>query len=464
VRGEDRAEILALTRGFLSGETSAARFAASAQSVCARALGAHGSDEAERAALDALYDVASRHRARLADPSTHVFATDGEVETVARRTLDVLGASSPEPAAPPAAPGAAPVPGVRPGGRITIDPAAVVRNFRTLARLSRGACGAVVKADAYGLGIGTMAPALARGGCGTFFVALPQEGLALRALLPDAVVYVLGGTFGDPRPLLEARLRPFLSSLEALAEWPLEAPFALNVDTGMNRLGIHVAEAAEAARFLAGRGARPALVASHFACADVPGRPENAAQERAFARALAAFPDIPASFANSAALLTRPSAHFALTRPGIALYGGTAVAASPPLEPAVRLEARVIEVRQARAGEAVGYGAAERLARPSRLAVAAVGYADGYLRAAGGSGAAGGAPAFVNGVLTRLVGRVSMDVVTVDVTDAPCRRGDWVELFGPNVPLEQVARKAGTIGYELLTGLSRRAERRVGPL
>lgn len=466
MRGEDRAEIVALARNFLAGETSAARFAASAETACAKALGAHGADEAERAALDALYDVAARHRARLADPSTYVFATDLEVEAAARRALDVLGAPAepPPPLPVEAALEPAPVPGVPAGGRLTIDPAAVARNFRTLARLSRGACGAVVKADAYGLGIDAVAPALARAGCSTFFVALPQEGLALRALLPEATIYVLNGTLGEPRPLLEAGLRPFVSSLDALAEWPLEAPFALNVDTGMNRLGLTVAEAFEAAGILAARGGRPALIASHFASADVPGRPQNSAQEAAFARVRTAFPDVPASFANSAALLTRPDTHLALTRPGIALYGGTAVASSPPLEQAVRLEARVVQVREANAGEPVGYGGAERLARPSRLAIAAIGYADGYLRAAGGSGLTGGAPAFVNGVITRLVGRVSMDLVTVDVTDAPCRRGDFVELFGPHVPLEQVARKAGTIGYELLTGLSRRAERRYGPL
>jgi alanine racemase len=232
----------------------------------------------------------------------------------------------------------------------------------------------------------------------------------------------------------------------------------------MNRLGLSVAETLRTADALRARGVRPALIASHFACADIPSRAENTVQEAAFARARAAFGDVPASFANSAALLTRPSSHHELTRPGIALYGGVSAHAVAPLEPAVRLEATVIQVRRAAAGDPVGYGAAERLARPSRLAVASLGYADGYLRAAGGSDAKSGAPAFVNGVMTRLVGRVSMDLVTIDVTDAPCARGDRVELFGPNVPLEAVARRAGTIGYELLTGLSRRADRHYGPL
>lgn len=344
--------------------------------------------------------------------------------------------------------------------RLTIDPAAVARNWRHLAGLTSGECGAVVKADAYGLGIAAVAPALAAAGCTTYFVALEAEGHALRALLPESVVYVMNGVFDDPRAAIAARLRPFLSSPAALAEWPADAPFALNVDTGMNRLGVSVPEA----RALAADGAGPALVASHFACADTPDHPLNAEQETRFAAVRTAFPEVPGSLANSAALLTRLAAHHDLARPGIALYGAAAADGVAPLEPAVRLEARVIQVREAGRGETVGYGAAETLPRPSRIAIASCGYADGYLRAAGGSDIAPGAPAFVNGVATRLVGRVSMDLVAVDVTAAPCARGDWIELFGANVPVDAVASRAGTIGYELLTGLSRRAERRYAPL
>jgi len=342
-------------------------------------------------------------------------------------------------------------------GRITIDPAAVVRNFRALAAETAAECGAVVKADAYGCGLAPIACALARGGCRTFFVATVREGLALVRLVPEAIIYVLNGVFEDARPAAEAGLRPFISSPDALGEWPQDAPFALNVDTGMNRLGFTVAEAAAC-------GARPALLASHFACADTPGHPLNASQEAAFASLRAHFPHTPASLANSAALLTRPAAHHDLVRPGIALYGGLSAQGVPPLETAVKLEARVIQVRLARAGETVGYGGAQTLARDSRLAIAALGYADGYLRAAGGMDGTPGAAVSVNGVGTRLVGRVSMDLVAVDVSDAPCARGDFVELFGPNVPLDAVAKRAGTIGYELLAGLSRRAERHFGPL
>ncbi|MEM8665698.1 MAG: alanine racemase C-terminal domain-containing protein, partial [Pseudomonadota bacterium] len=275
-------------------------------------------------------------------------------------------------------------------------------------------------------------------------------------LLPDATIYVLNGLFGDPSRAVAARLIPFISSREALAEWP-DAPFALNIDTGMNRLGMTPSEAFEVTR-------RPALLASHFACADTPSHPQNREQEAVFAEAAAQFAGVPASLANSAATLTRPEAHYALNRPGIALYGGAALEGRPPLEPAVRVEARVIQVREVKAGAPVGYGAAETVKRDSRLAVVSAGYADGYLRAAGGRDDKPGAKALVGGIEVPLVGRVSMDLITIDVTDAHCQRGDYVELFGPGLPLRDVASAAGTIGYEFLTALSRRAERRYAPL
>ena len=350
------------------------------------------------------------------------------------------------------APDAADAPSV-----LAIDPDAVVRNWRRLASGTGAACAAVVKADAYGLGTAAVAPRLAAAGCRTFCVALAAEGVALRPLVGDATIYVLNGIFGDPQPARRAGLVPFVSSLDALAEWPQDLAFALNVDTGMNRLGVTVAEARSVTR-------RPVLIASHFACADAPDDAMNAAQEAAFASAIEAFPGVPASLANSAALLTRPQAHHDLVRPGIALYGGGAAGDVAPLEPTVRLSARVIQVRDVPAGGTVGYGAAETVTRPSRIAIASLGYADGYLRAAGGTDAAAGAPAAVGGIRTRLVGRVSMDLVAVDVTDASCRRGNLVELIGPAVPLDEVARHGGTIGYELLTGLSRRADRHYGPL
>ncbi|UOM33871.1 alanine racemase [Acuticoccus sp. I52.16.1] len=353
---------------------------------------------------------------------------------------------------------APPAPPAWTGSRLTVDPEAVARNWATLAARTGAACGAVVKADAYGHGIEAVTPRLAAAGCRTFFVALQSEGARLRAILPEVDIYVLNGVFEATADAIRDGLRPFLSSPAALADWPADAPFALNVDTGMNRLGVSVPEA------LAFDGPPPALIASHFACADMPDHSLNAAQEAAFATARRAHPAVPASFANSAAILTRPQAHYDLVRPGIAMYGGLSAEGAAALEPTVRLEARVIQVRRTEAGETVGYGAAETMRRPSRVAIVSLGYADGYIRQSGGSDLTAGAPASVNGVAVRLVGRVSMDLIAVDVTDAPCERGDFVELIGPDVPVDTVAAHAGTIGYELLTGLSRRADRRVGPL
>ncbi len=317
-----------------------------------------------------------------------------------------------------------------------------------------------MKANAYGHGAETIGAALAKAGCDTFFVALEAEAIALRAAVPDAVIYVLNGIFGSPDLARRHALRPFISSPDALADWPDDLPYALNVDTGMNRLGLSVRDALERA----GSIPEPSLIASHFACADTPDHSLNEAQSAAFATVRRAYPAVAASFANSAAVLTRPDAHYDLTRPGIALYGGAPVEGIAALEPTVRLEARIIQVRTAEAGETVGYGAAQTLTRRSEIAIVSCGYADGYLRAAGGSDLSAGAPAAFGGKPTRLLGRVSMDLIAVDVTGLGARRGDLVELIGPAVPLEDVARHAGTIGYELLTGLSRRAERIHGPL
>jgi alanine racemase len=202
---------------------------------------------------------------------------------------------------------------------------------------------------------------------------------------------------------------------------------------------------------------------SHLACADTPDHPLNARQIEAFQAARALFPDIPASLANSAATLALPATHFDLVRPGIAVYGGRAVAGlANPMRPVARLEGRIIKIREAGGGESVGYGAAKTLSRPSRLAVVGIGYADGFPRAAGSSDGAGGAGGWLAGHRVPLVGRVSMDLLIYDVTDVPpaaARRGDWIELFGDHVPVDDIAAHAGTIGYEVLTHLGSRFSR-----
>ena len=230
----------------------------------------------------------------------------------------------------------------------------------------------------------------------------------------------------------------------------------------MNRLGLTLAEARALSqqRSLL-RAIAPSLVMSHLAVADAPEHPLNRKQLAAFRAVRALMPDYPASLANSAGIFLGPDYHFDLVRPGIALYGASAVAGVPnPMRPVVTAEARVLQVREAKSGETVGYGATETMKQPSRIAILAAGYADGYHRAAGSSDTRPGARVFIGGRYATLVGRVSMDLLAADVTDVPgVERGDWAELFGPHVPIDEVADHAGTIGYELLTGLGRRYER-----
>jgi alanine racemase len=290
--------------------------------------------------------------------------------------------------------------------------------------------------------------------------------------VPEAVVYVLNGfPPGAAGLVADAGLRPVLGSLEEVEDWAALAkargrthPAALHVDTGMNRLGLArdvAAAVAERADLRPNLGL--SLLMSHLACADTPDHPLNARQVAAFAAARALFPGVPASLANSAATLALPHTHYDLVRPGIAAYGARAVTGGVnPMRPVATLEGRIIKIRDADAGESVGYGAAETLGRRSRLAVVGIGYADGFPRAAGSSDATGGAAGWLSGHRVPLVGRVSMDLLVYDVTDVPpdlARRGAWIELFGEHVPVDDVAARAGTIGYEVLTHLGSRFAR-----
>jgi len=353
------------------------------------------------------------------------------------------------------------------GGRLTVDLDALADNWAALARLASTAeTAAVVKGDAYGIGVEAAAPALARAGCKTFFVALPSEGVQLRAALPSAVIYVLNGLLeGAAATYAGLDLRPVLSSWDEIEEWAayrekgVATGSAIHVDTGMNRLGLTLHEALDLARrsdLLAAIG--PTLIMSHLSSADTPADPFNFRQLALFNEIRGEFPDLPASLANSAGILLGEDFHFDLVRPGIALYGASAAAA--PLRIVVTAEARVLAVREVDEGEAVGYGSSERVKRTSRIAILAAGYADGYHRRAGSSDDRKGAHVYIRGRPAPLVGRVSMDLMAADVTDIRAvTRGDWAELFGSSVPIDDLARTAGTIGYELLTGLGRRYAR-----
>lgn len=367
------------------------------------------------------------------------------------------------------------------GGRLTIDLDALARNVRLLRRQVEPArVAGVVKADAYGLGVTHVAPVLWREGCRTFFVALPEEGIALRALLPEADIYVLNGLFGAEAAPAYARHRllPVLGSQTDIACWEAfgwddgdtPRPCAIHVDTGMNRLGLSPSEA----RTLAGenrltRALTPRLLLSHLACADDPAHHLNRRQLESFESLGRVFDGIESSLANSAGCFLGPAFAFDLARPGIALYGGRPVnGIDNPMEPVVTAEARIVQVRRVPAGETVSYGAASALSRDTLVAVASVGYADGYHRAGSGAGVPlrdvrpQGARGILHGHAVPVLGRVTMDLTMFDVTGlgpAAVAAGDWIELFGPNLPIDDAAAAAGTISYELLTSLGRRYHR-----
>ena len=353
------------------------------------------------------------------------------------------------------------------GLTLTIDLGALGANWRALAAdVAPAECAAVVKADAYGIGIDQVVPALRAAGCRTFFVALPDEGRRVRAVSSDVAIYVLNGFFAEAAELYrQSELRPVLNTLDEVELWAWRgggAASAIQVDTGMNRLGLSLHEALELARRPDRLTAiRPSLLLSHLACADTPQHPLNAEQLALFRELRAQFPKLPASLANSAGIALGSDYHFDLVRPGIAVYGAACAEDRPILSTVVTAEARILQVREAAAGETVGYGAAERLKRDTRIAILSAGYADGYLRAAGSAEGRPGASVGIRGRRAPILGRVSMDLIAVDVTGiVGVSPGDRAELFGPNVPIDEVAAAAGTIPYELLTGLSRRAERR----
>ncbi|RWX75892.1 alanine racemase [Neorhizobium lilium] len=363
--------------------------------------------------------------------------------------------------------------------RLTVDLGALVENWQEMARRSSPArTAAVVKADAYGLGIEDCGTALYEAGARDFFVAVMQEGVTLRSFAPDARIYVLSGIWPGQEPsFYEHGLVPVLASEEQLSFWMSvtaehgDHPCALQVDTGFNRLGLPLEDAIAFADDVSRPASfSPVLVLSHLHSGDTSSSPLNRQQLEAFRKLAQAYDGIELSLAASAGTLLGPEFHFDLTRPGIAVYGGEALNGVPnPMKPVALAEARIIQIREAKKGETVSYGGTYQLTRDSRLAVVSAGYADGYLRSLSGTGVplrqtvAEGAHGFVAGRKVPVVGRITMDLTIFDVTDIPSseiRAGDYVELFGRNIPLDDAARAGGTIGYELLTSLGLRYERR----
>ncbi|KLK91520.1 alanine racemase [Microvirga vignae] len=352
---------------------------------------------------------------------------------------------------------------------LTIDVAAIAENYRLLQEQAQPViCAAVVKADAYGLGAEEIAPTLARAGCQHFFVAHLEEGIALRRILgAGATIAVLHGPLsGTEADFIAHDLVPVLNSLDQISRWATTAlgsggklPAVLQVDTGMARFGLSETDIrvlVDDRQQLNAFDLR--LVMSHLACADEPDHPANAMQLALFRQIRKILPCRRMSLAASSGIFLGPEYHFNLVRPGAALYGIAPQAVGPnPMRPVVRLQGKVVQVREVPTNTPVGYGHSAKTTTSSRLATVGLGYADGFLRSLSGHGSA-----WFNGSQLPIVGRVSMDSIILDATALPAGSllpGAMVDLISPDQDLDALARDAGTIGYELLTSLGSRYHR-----
>ena len=357
-------------------------------------------------------------------------------------------------------------------GILTVDLEAVVANWRKLEKTSVPAeCSAVIKANAYGCGIAPVARALAKAGCKTFFVANLEEAAIARAALPSATLYVLNGftqNTGDVYAKIDAR--PVIGELNELAEWDVfcrrtgwAGGAAIHIDTGLQRLGLTVAEAQGLIPRINAGDHGISLIMSHLACAETLQHPMNAKQLAIFREASSAFSGVPGSLSNSSGIFLGGSFHFDMVRPGAALYGvNPTPEADNPMLPVVDLKARIVQIRDVERGESVGYGGNWTARRPTRLAVISAGYADGYFRAGSSNDGTRGAEVMVAGKRCPIAGRISMDLTAVDITDLEknaVRRGHLVTLIGEGITVDELAHHFGTIGYEVLTSLGLRYAR-----
>ncbi len=358
--------------------------------------------------------------------------------------------------------------GSAPDAILEIDLGAVSANWRKIRRIvgPRVETAAVIKADAYGLGAAQVGPVLAKAGCKLFFVATLDEGLALRKMLPKSEIAVFEGLMPKSEgEFATGKLVPVLNELSQIAAWRKFAgargglSAIIHLDTGMARLGLSRGEwqnLADAPERL--KGFKLAAILSHLACADEPEHRKNPEQLAIFRAALDLLPKAPASLASSSAVYLGRDYHFQIVRPGAALYGINPLPGQAnPMQAVVGLKAKILQVRDVDAGETVGYGAAHRMKRPSRVATIAAGYADGWLRSGSDHGSAA-----ISGRRVPVIGRISMDLLTLDVTGIDprlARAGAYADLLDRSYGIDQAAEAAGTIGYEFLTLLGKRYAR-----
>jgi len=358
-------------------------------------------------------------------------------------------------------------------GILTIDLDAIVANWRKLEKTAVPAeCAGVVKANAYGCGAEQVARALANAGCKTFFVATLDEAKVVRSAVPaSAAIYVLDGFFQNSgEAYAKIDCRPVIGELNELAEWDVfcrrsgwTGGAAIHIDTGMNRLGLTVTEAQGILPRINAGDHGITLVMSHLVSSEQLNSPINARQLTAFREIASLFSGVSASLSNSSGIFLGPQFQFDLVRPGAALYGiNPTPEADNPMQPVVDLKARIVQIRNVERGETVGYGGTWTARRPTRLAIVSAGYADGYFRAASANDGTRGAEVVVAGKRCPIAGRVSMDLIAVDVTDLDknaVRRGHMVTLIGEGITVDELAHRFGTIGYEVLTSLGLRFAR-----
>jgi alanine racemase len=357
-------------------------------------------------------------------------------------------------------------------GVLTVDLDALVANWRKLEKTAVPAeCAGVVKANAYGCGVEPVGRALAAAGCKTFFVATLDEARTLRGALPSAVIYVLDGFFqnsGEAYARIDCR--PVIGDLNELAEWDVfcrrsgwRGGAAIHIDTGMNRLGLTIAEAQGILPRINAGDHGITLVMSHLVSAEQLNSSLNAKQLTTFREIASLFSGVPASLSNSSGIFLGAQFQFDVVRPGAALYGvNPTPEADNPMRPVVELKARIVQIRNIERGETVGYGGTWTARRPTRLAIVSAGYADGYFRAASANDGTRGAEVVVAGKRCPVAGRISMDLMAVDVTDLPAnaaRRGHMATLLGEGITVDELAHHFGTIGYEVLTSLGSRYAR-----
>ena len=357
-------------------------------------------------------------------------------------------------------------------GVLTVNLDAIVANWKKLEKTAVPAeCAAVVKANAYGLGAEQVARALASAGCKTFFVATLDEARSVRPAVPSATLYVLDGVFQNTADAYaKIDCKPVIGDLNELAEWDVfcrrtgwSGGAAIHIDTGMNRLGLTIAEAQGLIPRINAGNHGITLVMSHLVSAELINNTTNARQLATFREIASEFSGVPASLSNSSGIYLGPQFVFDLVRPGAALYGvNPTPEADNPMQPVAELKARIVQIRNVERGETVGYRGAWTARRPTRLAIVAAGYADGYFRAPSASDGTRGGEVVVAGKRCPVAGRVSMDLIAIDITDLPAnaaRRGHMVTLLGEGITVDELAHHFGTIGYEVLTSIGARYAR-----